>query len=336
MDAQATERGGETDLSYRALVERVVAGDVPAWREFVERFSKLLFSLLWRYANGDQDQCADLYLYVVEGLHQTNESGETFHRLRRYLESLGQYQGKGRLTTWLGRVTQNLVSDYFREQEGRKTLPRNIQRLDLLHQQLFKLLYWEGCSEREAFATLASAGKTISRAKFDRMVDAINRCLKACNRWSLYTEVLRRVPALPLHPNPEDGGDGGPAPIQAADPNPASIPHEQAVLHQEQADARALGERLRELLRDLPDTARTLLVCRFKHGMTAGEIARLMHRGEEKKIYSEIEQIKGQIKAKLSEAGFRWETVAGGLQALEGLLDEFDSRKINKLAGKRA
>ena len=52
-------------------------------------------------------------------------------RLRRYLDSVDQYQGKGRLTTWLGRVTQNLVSDYFRERNSRRTVLRAIDRLEL-------------------------------------------------------------------------------------------------------------------------------------------------------------------------------------------------------------
>jgi len=72
------------DYTYRKLVAKVIKGDQKSWTEFVERFSNLLFSLLWRYANGDEDLCANLYLYVIEGLHQSNETGETFFRLRRY------------------------------------------------------------------------------------------------------------------------------------------------------------------------------------------------------------------------------------------------------------
>jgi hypothetical protein len=71
------------DYTYRKLVGRVIKGDQKSWTDFVERFSNLLFSLLWRYANGDEDLCANLYLYVIEGLHQSNEAGESFFRLRR-------------------------------------------------------------------------------------------------------------------------------------------------------------------------------------------------------------------------------------------------------------
>jgi RNA polymerase sigma factor (sigma-70 family) len=328
----ATTQSPEGDLSYRQLVERVVAGDVKAWTEFVERFSKLLFSLLWRYANGDQDQCADLYLYVVDGLHQSSETGETFYRLRRYLASLGRFQGKGRLTTWLGRVTQNLVSDFFREQEGRKTLPRDIQRMDLTHQKVFKLLYWDCFPEREAFSTLQSAVPQLTRERFDRMVDRINRTLKNCNRWAIYSEVLRRTPALPLHPTPEDG-DGAPA-IQAADLSPAANPGTTVANREDQESARKLGRRLREILVAMPKENRLLLVCRFKHGMTAGEIARILRRDDEKKIYAESERLRTEIQNALTAAGFRWEAIADGVDALEGLLDEFEPAGLRAKAGR--
>jgi uncharacterized protein Smg (DUF494 family) len=58
--------------------------------------------------------------------------------------------------------------------------------------------------------------------------------------------------------------------------------------------------------------------------MTAGEIARLLRRKDEKKIYSELERLKDQLKQALEEAGFQWGRIELGLEAIEGLLDEFD------------
>ncbi len=311
------------DHTYRKLVERVVAGDEEAWQEFVERFSNLIFSLLWRYANGDQDQCGDLYLYVIEGLHQTNEQGETYYRLRRYLASVDQYDGKGRLTTWLGRVTQNLVSDYFREQEGRKTLPRAIQRLDLTHQRIFKLLYWDCLPEREAWAVVDAESGGYSREAFDQAVEIINRKLKTCNRWSIYSEVIRKTPALPVHPVTGDGEDG--KSVQIADESEEARPHGSAVARLEQEKAEAMGEKLLELIHELPDDERALLVHRFRDGMTAGQIASTLGRQDEKRIYVELDRLKQRLKDLLQRAGFEWEQVAGGLWAIDGLLERIGS-----------
>lgn len=311
------------DYTYRNLVARVIRNDSAAWTEFVERFSNLLFSLLWRYANGDEDLCANLYLFVIEGLHQTNESGETFFRLRRYLQSIDRYDGKGRLTTWLGRVTQNLVSDFFREQEGRKTLPRSVQRLDLTSQQIFKLLYWDCLAEREAFQVIKNQATKLTRDEFDRIVLKINLSLKTCNRWSIYSEVIRKAPALPLHPYGADQSGAGPQ-VQVADGDPASSPSLTAMSRQEKEVAEEMGRVLRRAITGLPSEDRLLLVCRFKHGMTAGEIARLLKRKDEKRIYTGLERLKDQLKQALEQTGFQWRRVELGLEAIEGLLDEFD------------
>jgi len=311
------------DYTYRKLVAQVIAGNQKAWTNFVERFSNLLFSLLWRYANGDEDLCANLYLYVIEGLHQSNEAGETFFRLRRYLQSVDRYNGKGRLTTWLGRVSQNLVSDYFREREGRKTLPRSIQRLDLTCQQIFKLLYWDCLAEREAYQVIKNQATKLTRDEFDRIVLEINLSLKTCNRWSIYSEVIRKTPALPLHPYGADPS-GAAQPVQVADESTESSPSRSAVSQQEKQAAEDMGRVLHRVISELPEEGRLVLVCRFKHGMTAGEIARLLKRKDEKRIYAELERLKERLKQALEEAGYQWGRVELGLEAIEGLLDEFD------------
>lgn len=321
------------DYTYRKLVAKVIKGDQKSWTEFVERFSNLLFSLLWRYANGDEDLCANLYLYVIEGLHQSNEAGETFFRLRRYLESVDRYNGKGRLTTWLGRVSQNLVSDYFREREGRKTLPRSIQRLDLTCQQIFKLLYWDCLAEREAYQVIKNQATKLTRDEFDQIVLQINLSLKTCNRWSIYSEVIRKTPALPLHPYGADTSGAAPQ-VQVADESTESSPSRSTVSQQEKEAAEEMGRVLRRVISGLPEEGRLLLVCRFKHGMTAGEIARLLRRKDEKRIYSELERLKDQLKQALEEAGFQWGRVELGLEAIEGLLDEFD-QELKPKAEKR-
>ncbi|HOX41950.1 MAG TPA: sigma-70 family RNA polymerase sigma factor [Myxococcota bacterium] len=308
------------DLTYRALVERVVAGDEAAWREFVERFSRLVFSLVWRYADGDQDQCADLYLYVIEGLRRPSEGGESFYRLRRYLESIERFGGQGKLTTWLGRVTQNLVSDHFRELEGRRTIPRPIQRMDLLTQRLFKLMYWDNLPEREVRAVLDTETGGLAPARFDRMLAAINRALKDVNRWSLYSEVLRRAPALPLHPVGES--EEGAVCVQVADPHPAADPERGLETSRSSERARALGKALRAALRELGDQERLMLLGRFKHGLTAQEIARMLGRKDEKRIYVEIDRLRDGLRRSLEAAGFRWDEVAGGVHVLDGMLDE--------------
>ncbi len=307
------------DPSQRRLIERVVAGNASAWREFTEGYSRLLFSLLWRYADKDQDQCADLYLYVIEGLHATNEAGETFYRFRRYLTSLQAMNGKGRLTTWLGRVTQNLVSDHFREREGRRTLPRAIGRMDATHQRIFKLLYWKRLTEREAHATLDSQLGGLSRAVFDDAVETINLTLKTCNRWTIYSEIMRRTPALPISAQGQDPEEGTPS-VQIADSHPGVNPDGATEQKTSAQRALELGEVLTQALQELNDEQRLMLTSRWLHNLTARQIAKLLDRSDSKKIYSEIDGLKKQLRGQLEKAGFHFAEVASGLGVIEGLL----------------
>ncbi len=318
----------DADLAYRALVNRVVAGDEDAWQEFVERFSNLIFSLVWRYAGGDSDLCNDLYLYVIDGLHQINDKGETFYRLRRYLGSIDKFKGKGRLSTWLGRVTQNLVSDYFRAQEGRKTLPRAIGRLDTMSQEIFKLLYWDCLTEREAFSVVKSGTGNLDAEKFDDIVELINRSLKKANRWSIYSEVIRRSPALPIHMCSDKDSQG--VSVQLEDPDPSSRPSELLEKMTQQDVARAMSKCLRDTIEQLPDDKRALIVLRFKHGLTAGQIAHLLKRDDDRKIYNDLDQLKILLKQRLEEAGFRWDLFSEALSSLDGILDDMETEMTGK------
>ena len=82
-----------------ALVQSVLQEDPKAWRLFVERYSRLFFGVIWRFASGNVDLCADLFLYAIEGLHKTSRAGEPFFRLKRYMQSLERYGEKGKFST---------------------------------------------------------------------------------------------------------------------------------------------------------------------------------------------------------------------------------------------
>ena len=52
--------------------------------------------------------------------------------------------------------------------------------------------------------------------------------------------------------------------------------------------------------------------------MTVSNIARKLKRKDEKRIYSELDRLKTKLRRSLKEAGFNWEGVEGGLDAIEG------------------
>jgi RNA polymerase sigma factor (sigma-70 family) len=299
----------------KKLVRKVVQGDADAWKTYVERISNLLFSLLWRFTSGDHELCSSLYLYVIERLQESSEGGETFHRLRRYLDSLASYNGTASHATWLGKVTQNLVSDYFRERLGRRTLPRAIRRMSPDAQMLFKLLHWESFSETEALEIMRNRLGGMQQEAFDEMVEQVTSRLKRCNRWSLYSENVRRSPVLVF--NPETGQPcnwcGCPMSESSVFPTPA----QELECKKQREKAKELGCVLRRLIEGLPDESRMLLTCRYKEGMTIRRIARHLNRNDHKRIYNELDRLKRHLGRSLKRAGFTWEHVEGGLDAIE-------------------
>ena len=85
------------------IVERARAGDAEAFRELVEQYSPKLFRLAWRLT-GDEATAED----AVQ---------ETFLRAYR---SLGRFDGRSEVGTWLHRIAVNASLEIMRKNERRK------------------------------------------------------------------------------------------------------------------------------------------------------------------------------------------------------------------------
>lgn len=85
------------------IVERAQGGNAEAFRELVERYSPKLFRLAWRLT-GDEQTAED----AVQ---------ETFLRAYR---SLGRFDGRSEVGTWLHRIAVNTSLEIMRKNERRK------------------------------------------------------------------------------------------------------------------------------------------------------------------------------------------------------------------------
>ncbi len=90
------------------LIARLAAGDAQAWREFVERYRRLLYSAInrvnGRYGAGwDEAVMEDLFADVL------------FKLLRRDAAALTSWQGRCRLETWIYRIARNVCIDELRK-----------------------------------------------------------------------------------------------------------------------------------------------------------------------------------------------------------------------------
>src|SRR5580698_11300737 len=95
------------------LVERCLRGDSAAWEDLVRQHSRRVYGLCYRFTSRDSE---------AQDLTQ-----EVFLRVFR---SLGTFRStEGSFTTWLARLTRNLLIDHYRR-------TRNERATDSIEEQL--------------------------------------------------------------------------------------------------------------------------------------------------------------------------------------------------------
>jgi RNA polymerase sigma-70 factor, ECF subfamily len=81
-----------------ALVEQVLSGDQEACMSLVDKYSRMVGTVIWRATGDDR---------VVEDLSQ-----ETFLRVFR---SLGYFDSRGKLSTWIYTIANRVAIDHLRK-----------------------------------------------------------------------------------------------------------------------------------------------------------------------------------------------------------------------------
>jgi RNA polymerase sigma factor (sigma-70 family) len=89
-------------MTDEQLIEEIRQGHTDAYRVLVERHNSYIYTLVYRMV-GHKETAEDL-------------TQEVFVKLYR---SLNHFRGDAKLTTWLYRMTTNLVTDYRRAQKRR-------------------------------------------------------------------------------------------------------------------------------------------------------------------------------------------------------------------------
>ncbi|HEX4133845.1 MAG TPA: sigma-70 family RNA polymerase sigma factor [Bryobacteraceae bacterium] len=103
---------GSLDPDY-TIVERCLSGDAAAWEELVRLHTRRVYGLCYRFTGKEaeaQDLTQDVFL--------------------RVFRALGSFRStEGSFTTWLARLTRNLLIDYYRR-------TRNERVTDSIEEQL--------------------------------------------------------------------------------------------------------------------------------------------------------------------------------------------------------
>ncbi len=288
-------------------------GDTAAWHRLVEGVAGFLHTLAWRYARGDKDLADDLVLVVLEGLRRPDASGRAFYRLRRYLESLEKFGESSRFTTWLAQVSRNLFRDYFRQQQGRRILPKQIEGLDELGQLVFRCLFWDGLSEADTLEKLRALKPGLASKRFDDIVEQVFRLLEERQLWNLYRDLMRRAPSLSLHARGH---------ATMADRRWSNRPDRAYAQKLDQQVALALGQNLAEAVEALPKLARQVLRLALVQNMAGDEIQRLMGFARRQRVYDVLAAARKTLRANLEARGFSEADLRKTEGWVDGWLDE--------------
>ncbi len=104
----------------RAIVERCLAGDSSAWEALVQAHTRRVYSLCYRFTNSDAE---------AQDLTQ-----EVFLRIFKTVKSFRAEEGS--FTTWMARLTRNLLIDNYRRKRQDRITDSLEPQLPMLEERL--------------------------------------------------------------------------------------------------------------------------------------------------------------------------------------------------------
>jgi RNA polymerase sigma-70 factor (ECF subfamily) len=129
------------------LVERCLTGAEAAWEDLVKIHTRRVYGICFRFTGSD---------HRAQDLTQ-----EVFLRVFRSLRSFRA--GEGSFTVWLGRVTRNLLIDYYRRTKSERVTDSIEDQLPRLEEKTATLGRTEGMlAGREASELLQAALQKLS------------------------------------------------------------------------------------------------------------------------------------------------------------------------------
>jgi RNA polymerase primary sigma factor len=270
------------DLLSERVVKLLALNTDAGWRAFEAFFSDDMRRTILRKLPGQdhQQNREDAYQSLCEAL------------LKNDLQRLRAYSGRGSPSGFILQVVENLVIDYVRTILPRRRLPAAIQRLAMLDQSVFRLLYWERLSPEPTLllARLPSAETSFTLAD---VAEAIVR-IRAALPTGYYAEAHGLSQTIDI-----SAAEQG---VLAGGAEDFAVPTPEDQLLQGQA-AGLLEQALAALQHALPrlDATERLYLEFAMSGQPAREIARLIGLPVEN-VHKLAQKVKKQLREEIGSA----------------------------------
>jgi len=82
-------------------IQKILAGEQEAFRDFIELFQCLVYSIASKFIRCQEDQddiCQDIFIKVYQ--------------------NLGQFRGDSKISTWIGKIAYNVCLNYLRKKKN--------------------------------------------------------------------------------------------------------------------------------------------------------------------------------------------------------------------------
>jgi len=268
--------------SSLSLAAAASSGSVPAWHEFLRRYSNLIFSVVRRHlVSENEDDVRAVYVDILEALY-TNE-------LAKYREDID-------LTTWLIVFTRSRSLDFFRKRHGRHRRPEGYDKLTGFEKKVLELYFVKRLPLAVTLHVLRSTGFA---ATVDDIVDASARIKDIMD-----PRYLNRIERQ--HEAEREGLDSVrmlkyflEQQWEQEQKMRTNSPDFQ--LLEEEAQTRI--DRVRASVASLPPSEREILELRFTRGLSAKEIAVRLKLGGQRQAYTRIDSVVRKLRKAMGVEG---------------------------------
>jgi len=235
----------------------------PRWEDFLSAYADLIFRVVRLFADGYDDRM-ELFLFICERLREQDMKRVRSFRRRPDAPCL--------FSTYLSVVIRNLSVDFLRSRQGRYRPFASVTGLETADRLLFEYHVRDGRPLEEARNLLMTRhGIQMSESEASDRAGRVGAALSPSQRWRLVSRLIERRLPMTIDPvfdvassHSDRHGESRPVPLAGTDDPEEPIRTRQA------------EGALREILRDLPPRQRLALTLRYRDGLPATEVARLM------------------------------------------------------------
>jgi RNA polymerase sigma factor (sigma-70 family) len=268
------------DPGIAALLERLRSPDpLPAWREFLDEYSPLLYQAA-SACTSDLDDAADCYVVICEQLAE-----HSFRRLRKF-----RVDGRASFSTWLWVVARNLCLDWHRKHAGRFRPFRSIQRLSRLEIEIYLCRFEQGLSPEQTLERLLPTSPGLDLAQLSRLEKHVESSLSSRQRWLLSTR-------------PHPGAVAASVVMTEGEETEIDEIPDLRLDQEDQLSKLQEETRIKNCVAALPPLERLLVKLRFEEDLSLAEIAGLTGLGDAQRVHRQMAAALKKIRAALQSRG---------------------------------